>query len=147
MACQRENILKMATHFCLVGYALGCTVQRSEGKLDDTGLQYCIPRHRYVYRDMGLLYASRAPRYDCGKKWKGLRQLDWACGCLYLSDCRSDSQLHYSGKHYISRSPVLELTYLQYREAVKKMNLSNDTNSSSAMMDTLWSGDVKVELN
>ena len=45
------------------------------------------------------------------------------------------------------RSPVLELTYLQYREAVKKMNLSNDTNSSSAMPDTLWSGDVKVELN
>lgn len=47
----------------------------------------------------------------------------------------------------VSLIVVLILNYLQYREAVKKMNLSNDTNSSSAMTDTLWSGDVKVELN
>jgi hypothetical protein len=70
--------------------------------------------------------------------------LDWACDCLHISDYRSDSQLRYSGKHDPHLTSVRRLTHLQYREAVEKMNSSNNTYSS---LGTLWSGDVKVELS
>jgi hypothetical protein len=40
----------------------------------------------------------------------------------------------------------LELTGTQYREAVKKMSSPDDTNSTLAVIDALWSGEVKVDL-
>ncbi len=72
MACQREDILKVAAHFGLAWYAICCSLQRRQGKHDNTGLRYYIPIHRSVHCHLGLFHASRAPRNDFGKEWKRL---------------------------------------------------------------------------